>query len=442
MAGAGGGRARDRRLRRPALRRAARRPTGQSRIDRAPDASRGSATTSDCSRSSAPRSCSTASSTPTRTTGNAAPAPIRPPPTSATTTSASTGGTCATPCPTTPPERRRGRVRRNTTTCSAPSRRTTTTSPRTPCSPRSGSTRPQVGAAAWHGANGGIDTLIVALGANNALDAVVSKAVRWSGAGFDDLDAKDAFNVWTPTHFAQEYGRLVGELQRDRGAACRAGDRAARDDRADRQGREPGPSRREVARRVALLPVLHRPVDRRGATSARRSTATSPISRRARSTRRSTSTTRRSPMRSGTPAARDATGTCSTCVGCSTRSPTGGSRTTPEAADRNDWVPYVLPGADRRSRHPFLPLRTRTAAARVACSDSTASTRRRPAYGIVAQEVIDVLAVAGSPAHADRLRGLARCRHAELGSARPGRRRVRPDRTVRDPIPVSRVARA
>ena len=34
-------------------------------------------------------------------------------------------------------------------------------------------------------ANGGIDTLVVALGANNALDAVVSKRVSWSGDGFD-----------------------------------------------------------------------------------------------------------------------------------------------------------------------------------------------------------------------------------------------------------------
>lgn len=70
----------------------------------------------------------------------------------------------------------------------------------------------QVSAAAWHGLNGGIDTLIVSLGANNALDAVVSKSVAWSDVGFDDIDAKGVFNVWRPTHFAQEYGQLVGTL--------------------------------------------------------------------------------------------------------------------------------------------------------------------------------------------------------------------------------------
>jgi hypothetical protein len=71
----------------------------------------------------------------------------------------------------------------------------------------------QLSAAAWHGSNGGIGTLVVALGANNALDAVVNKTVRWSTAGFDDLDENHRFNVWRPTHFAQEYAALVGELR-------------------------------------------------------------------------------------------------------------------------------------------------------------------------------------------------------------------------------------
>jgi hypothetical protein len=70
----------------------------------------------------------------------------------------------------------------------------------------------QLTAAAWHGANGGIDTLMVSLGANNALDAVVSKRVVWSDAGFDDIDVKGRFTVWRPIHFAQEYGQLVGAL--------------------------------------------------------------------------------------------------------------------------------------------------------------------------------------------------------------------------------------
>ncbi|HEY7103075.1 MAG TPA: hypothetical protein VH573_15690 [Mycobacteriales bacterium] len=68
-------------------------------------------------------------------------------------------------------------------------------------------------AADWHGRNGGIDTLVVVLGANNALRTVVDKRVCWSGAGYDDLDQKDAYNVWRPAHFAVEYAQLVRALQ-------------------------------------------------------------------------------------------------------------------------------------------------------------------------------------------------------------------------------------
>ncbi len=71
----------------------------------------------------------------------------------------------------------------------------------------------QVEAAAWHGRNGGIGTLVVALGANNALGAVVHKRVKWSGGGYDDLDHKGDFNVWRPNDFAREYGLLVRRLR-------------------------------------------------------------------------------------------------------------------------------------------------------------------------------------------------------------------------------------
>jgi hypothetical protein len=71
----------------------------------------------------------------------------------------------------------------------------------------------QIDAARWHGDNGGIGTLIVAVGANNALDTVVRKRVDWSAAGFDDLDENSRYNVWRPTHFAQEYAALVSELR-------------------------------------------------------------------------------------------------------------------------------------------------------------------------------------------------------------------------------------
>jgi hypothetical protein len=76
-----------------------------------------------------------------------------------------------------------------------------------------GATAAQIDAATAHGLDGGIDTLVIALGANNALDSVISKRVQWSGADFADLDAKGAYNVWRPTHFAVEYGLLVAAVR-------------------------------------------------------------------------------------------------------------------------------------------------------------------------------------------------------------------------------------
>ena len=107
----------------------------------------------------------------------------------------------------------------STTTSSVPSRRPTTTSRRGPCCAPFGDEATQVSAAERHGADGGIDTLIVALGSNNALDAVVSKEVRWSGEGFDRLadgttrPSSSSYNVWRPTHFAHEYQVLVDRLR-------------------------------------------------------------------------------------------------------------------------------------------------------------------------------------------------------------------------------------
>ncbi|HWB35174.1 MAG TPA: hypothetical protein VHA75_04025 [Rugosimonospora sp.] len=50
----------------------------------------------------------------------------------------------------------------------------------------------------------GIETLIVFLGANNALGCVTHLTVNWSGPGYDDLERKQAYNVWRPIHFARE----------------------------------------------------------------------------------------------------------------------------------------------------------------------------------------------------------------------------------------------
>ena len=71
----------------------------------------------------------------------------------------------------------------------------------------------QVDAARWFGDHGGIATLVVAHGANNALRSVVDKNVVWSAAGYDTLDGKGGYTVWRPTHFALEYGRLLDAVR-------------------------------------------------------------------------------------------------------------------------------------------------------------------------------------------------------------------------------------
>jgi hypothetical protein len=58
----------------------------------------------------------------------------------------------------------------------------------------------------------GIETLIVFLGANNALGSVLSLTVKWSGDGYDDLKEKAAFNVWRPSHFKAELDLIATEI--------------------------------------------------------------------------------------------------------------------------------------------------------------------------------------------------------------------------------------
>ena len=55
----------------------------------------------------------------------------------------------------------------------------------------------------------GIETLIVFLGANNALGSVISLELNWSGDGYDDLKRKADYNVWRPEHFAAEWAQVV-----------------------------------------------------------------------------------------------------------------------------------------------------------------------------------------------------------------------------------------
>ncbi|WP_346158735.1 hypothetical protein [Streptomyces roseiscleroticus] len=59
----------------------------------------------------------------------------------------------------------------------------------------------------------GIETLIVFLGPNNALQCVTELRVVWSEEGYDDLDRKGAFTVWRPEHFADELGLVADRVR-------------------------------------------------------------------------------------------------------------------------------------------------------------------------------------------------------------------------------------
>src|SRR5262249_7854857 len=65
----------------------------------------------------------------------------------------------------------------------------------------------------------GIETMVVMLGANNALGSVVSLQPCWTPENYLDLDpeqrliAKRNYNVWRPDHFAAEWATLVERLR-------------------------------------------------------------------------------------------------------------------------------------------------------------------------------------------------------------------------------------
>jgi hypothetical protein len=66
------------------------------------------------------------------------------------------------------------------------------------------------------GTGDGIETLLVTIGANNALGTVIGLSVRWSGDGFDQLKAKGAFDVWRPEHFESEFALVADEVRQIR----------------------------------------------------------------------------------------------------------------------------------------------------------------------------------------------------------------------------------
>jgi lysophospholipase L1-like esterase len=68
------------------------------------------------------------------------------------------------------------------------------------------------GAAPGESSGHGIETLVVFIGANNALGSITSLSVKWSGPGYDTIAGKRAFNVWQPSHFQAELDQLTREL--------------------------------------------------------------------------------------------------------------------------------------------------------------------------------------------------------------------------------------
>ena len=62
----------------------------------------------------------------------------------------------------------------------------------------------------------GIETLVVLLGANNALPSMLRLKVAWSGDGYDDPAKKSQYTVWRPSHFKSELELVVAEIKKIR----------------------------------------------------------------------------------------------------------------------------------------------------------------------------------------------------------------------------------
>jgi hypothetical protein len=62
----------------------------------------------------------------------------------------------------------------------------------------------------------GIETLLILIGANNALGSILTFKVNWSGDGYDDMEVNDQYTVWRPIHFKAELDRLVNRVNQIR----------------------------------------------------------------------------------------------------------------------------------------------------------------------------------------------------------------------------------
>jgi hypothetical protein len=66
------------------------------------------------------------------------------------------------------------------------------------------------------GQGDGIETLIVLLGANNALPSMLRLEVVWSKEDYDELGRKSQFTAWNPKHFQAELDLVVEEIRKVR----------------------------------------------------------------------------------------------------------------------------------------------------------------------------------------------------------------------------------
>jgi hypothetical protein len=62
------------------------------------------------------------------------------------------------------------------------------------------------------GTGDGIETLIILIGANNALGSILTFKVNWSGEGYDDMTFNDRYTVWRPIHFKAELDLIVQQV--------------------------------------------------------------------------------------------------------------------------------------------------------------------------------------------------------------------------------------
>lgn len=61
-----------------------------------------------------------------------------------------------------------------------------------------------------------IETLIIFIGSNNALGSILTFNVKWTDTGYDDMDVNDQYTVWRPIHFEAELSLIVEQVKQIR----------------------------------------------------------------------------------------------------------------------------------------------------------------------------------------------------------------------------------